>query len=40
MLVYIPMSIYRCFAFDYDTEFARLPTVKEQSALVDTFIIM
>jgi len=30
------MSIYSCFAFDKGSEFARLQTVKEQSAIVDT----
>ena len=35
-----PMSIYSCFAFDKGSEFARLQTVKEQSAIVDTFPYM
>ena len=34
------MSIYNCFVFDKGSEFARLQTVKEQSALVDTFSYM
>lgn len=38
--LYIPMSIYNCFVFDKGSEFARLQTVKEQSALVDTFSYM
>ena len=38
--LYIPMSIYNCFVFDKGSEFARLQTVKEQSAIVDTFPYM
>ena len=39
-LITYPMSIYSCFAFDKGSEFARLQTVKEQSAIVDTFPYM